>query len=136
MNTQNAPSPVSFEDCLKELEDTVERLEAGELPLEESLVLFEKGVGSLKRCHAILDQADKRVRMLVKSANGAVVLEDVGTAVPASAAANAPARKKSAKQSIDLEPAPRQNDASLPNSQPEARHDDSGPGGSLFGVSK
>ena len=143
-------APASFEESLRGLEETVERLEAGELPLEESLVLFEKGVSSLKHCHAILDQAEKRVRMLVKSAGGpgvegsAAILEDVGVAPSTHAAPPAPARKKSPKQSVDLESSTGQNVGSIPEpdsnqhpARPEPKgRDETGPGGSLFGVSQ
>src|SRR5437868_4736373 len=71
--------PPNFETSLRELEEAVEQLEAGELPLEESLQLFEKGVASLKACHTILDQAEKRIRILVKGAKGEPALQDAGT---------------------------------------------------------
>jgi exodeoxyribonuclease VII small subunit len=74
----------------------VQQLEAGELPLEESLQLFEQGVGALKRCHAILDKAEKRIRLLIKGPDGEPQLQDAN--LPA-APASAP--KKSAKQSVD-----------------------------------
>ncbi|MEI6233124.1 MAG: exodeoxyribonuclease VII small subunit [Planctomycetota bacterium] len=141
----NTPTPTSFEDSLRELEDTVNRLEAGDLPLEQSLALFEKGVGSLKRCHAVLDLADKRVRMLVKRANGTAELEDVTPGAPSQPVA-AQVRKKSVKQSIDLEPQTRQNTSSTTvlesdslgrsdgdgKLQSQSGSDDMGLGGSLF----
>ncbi len=149
------PPTVSFETALRELEDTVQRLEAGDLPLEESLVLFERGVGSLKRCHAVLDQAEKRVRLLIKGADGSAVLEDVtptgALSSGVTSAVAAPARKKSVKQSVDLEAATRQNMGPIQVSQSgkrseasaseglspsESGHEESGLGGSLFGVSK
>jgi exodeoxyribonuclease VII small subunit len=151
--TDPTQQPVSFEASLRELEETVEMLEAGDLPLEESLLLFERGVGSLKRCHAVLDQAEKRVRLLVKSANGATALEDITPVPVAPAAASASTRKKSVKQSIDLEPPTRQNSAALSDTQSlslpplgagagegqqsqDSGQEDVGLGGSLFGVSK
>ena len=157
--TDATPQPVSFEVSLRELEETVELLEAGDLPLEESLLLFERGVGSLKRCHAVLDQAEKRVRLLVKNANGSVALEEIApmpAAAGPSGSGSSANRKKSVKQSIDLEAPTRQNSTTLSESQsrlsPPAQagsagagegqstqdsgQDDSGLGGSLFGVSK
>jgi exodeoxyribonuclease VII small subunit len=76
-----APSPgasgdVPFEHCLQELEQIVSQLEAGEKPLDESLALYEKGIAALKRCHAILDKAEQRIRMLVKSPDGTPTLRD------------------------------------------------------------
>src|SRR5436853_1066178 len=96
--TESIPPP-SFESALRELEESVQRLEGGELPLEESLALFEKGVGSLKRCHAILDQADKRIRVLVRSLDGAPELRDA-TAAPLTGSGFVPP-KKSGKVAVD-----------------------------------
>src|SRR5258708_7215097 len=142
------PEPPSFEDSLRELEETVERLEAGALPLEESLALFEKGVGSLKRCHAILDQAEKRVQVLVRRPDGTPDLRDAAPAgnPPQRSVAPIPARKKSAKLSIDAEQPQRQNAA--PCTEPalesgraepsslEQNEKEGGLGGSLFGVAQ
>jgi exodeoxyribonuclease VII small subunit len=77
-NTQNQAEPAaeaqSFEALLAEVETVVAQLEAGEKPLEESLALYEKGVAALRRCHAVLDQAEKRIHLLVKGPNGEPLL--------------------------------------------------------------
>ena len=70
-------SEESFEKLLAKLEEIVGQLEAGEKPLEESLALYEQGVAALKRCHVILDGADKRIRKLVQNAAGEPVLHDI-----------------------------------------------------------
>jgi len=57
--------PISFEASLERLETIVGRLEAGDLPLEESLELFEKGVELSRRCNATLDSAERRIEILV-----------------------------------------------------------------------
>lgn len=58
--------PVSrFEDALKELESIVLGLERGELRLEESLKLFERGVALARQCRGALDAAELRVRNLL-----------------------------------------------------------------------
>ena len=59
------PPPVSFEVALEQLEAIVGRLEAGDLPLEESLDLFEQGVELSRRCNATLDSAERRIEILV-----------------------------------------------------------------------
>lgn len=59
-----------FEDSLKRLEEIVERLEDDELSLEESLKLFEEGVELARACGQRLDQAEKRVTLLVKDRQG------------------------------------------------------------------
>ena len=56
----------TFEENLKELETIVERLERGELGLEESLQLFEQGTGLSQQCKADLDAAEGRVQVLVQ----------------------------------------------------------------------
>src|ERR1700751_1575640 len=60
--------PVSrFEAALKELEDIVARMERGELPLEESLKLFERGVALTRECRGSLETAELRVRKLLQA---------------------------------------------------------------------
>jgi exodeoxyribonuclease VII small subunit len=56
----------AFEEALKELEEIVNRLEQGDLPLEEALQLFEQGVKLSRLCHTRLDEAQKRVEILLK----------------------------------------------------------------------
>lgn len=58
-------SPVSeFEQSLEALEQLVERMEHGEMTLEESLAAYERGVGLYRSCQTALEQAELRVRML------------------------------------------------------------------------
>ena len=58
--------PVSrFEASLKELEEIVARMERGDLPLEESLKLFERGVALTSECRSSLESAELRVRNLL-----------------------------------------------------------------------
>jgi len=59
-----------FEDAMKELEDIVKRLESGDLPLEESLKIFEEGVALSRYCFNKLEEAEKRVSILVKGEGG------------------------------------------------------------------
>ncbi len=62
---KEAPSPVAnFEHSLEELEQLVERMETGELSLEESLAAYERGVGLYRSCHQALEEAELRVRLL------------------------------------------------------------------------
>ncbi len=60
----------AFEEALKELEEIVNRLEQGEIPLEEALQLFEQGVKLSCWCHTKLDEAQKRVEVLLKDEAG------------------------------------------------------------------
>ena len=60
----------AFEEALKELEEIVNRLEQGEIPLDEALQLFEQGVKLSRLCHTKLDEAQKRVEVLLKDEDG------------------------------------------------------------------
>lgn len=59
-----------FEEHLEALEKSVSSLEGGELGLEESLSTYEEGVAALKKCHEILDRAEKKVQILLKGESG------------------------------------------------------------------
>jgi len=64
---ENDAKPVeSFEVCLDELEKVVKELEAGDLPLEKSIELFERGMGLSEACRKQLEAAETRVDMLVR----------------------------------------------------------------------
>ena len=59
------PSPVAdFEQSLDALEQLVDKMEHGEMSLEDSLAAYERGVGLYRRCQAALEQAELRVRLL------------------------------------------------------------------------
>ncbi len=60
---------VHFEEALKQLEAIVSRLEIGDLPLEEALSVFEEGIRLTKLCSQRLDDAERRVNILVRSAD-------------------------------------------------------------------
>lgn len=66
--------PASFETGLTELEIVVKELENGELPLEQAIALFEKGVGLSDRCRQQLEEAETRVEILLKK-NGQIKAE-------------------------------------------------------------
>ena len=65
----------SFEDSLKKFEAIVDQLEEGDLGLEESLKLFEEGVGLSAACKKELDEAEGKVEMLVKQHDGSLKTE-------------------------------------------------------------
>jgi exodeoxyribonuclease VII small subunit len=62
---------LKFEDCLTRLEQIVGALETGNLPLEESLKVFEEGITLARHCSRYLDDAERRIEMLVKDDGGA-----------------------------------------------------------------
>ena len=59
-----------FEDAMKELEEIVKRLESGDLSLEESLKIFEEGIALSRYCFRKLEEAEKRVSILIKDEKG------------------------------------------------------------------
>ncbi len=59
-----------FEDELKELEDTVARIDSGELSLEESIKAFEHGVALVRSLNQKLDEAEKKIEVLVRDSQG------------------------------------------------------------------
>src|SRR4249919_3438446 len=64
------PSPVAdFEASLDQLEQLVDKMEHGEMSLEESLAAYERGVGLYRRCQSALEQAELRVRLLSDPGN-------------------------------------------------------------------
>ena len=69
----------SFEASLTELEAIVKQLEDGDLPLEESLKLFETGVKLSRDCRERLTNAERRIEILLKDTNGGFRLEELET---------------------------------------------------------
>jgi len=65
---------VRFEDSLAELEQLVERMEQGNLPLEDSLKLFERGVQLTRACQKALKEAEQKVQLLLEE-NGEPTLQ-------------------------------------------------------------
>ncbi len=65
-----------FETALKKLEEVVKKLEGGELPLEESLKAFEEGVKQAAFCAKKLNEAEKRVELLLKQKDGSFIREE------------------------------------------------------------
>ena len=61
---QDASPVAQFEHSLDELEQLVEKMELGEMSLEDSLAAYERGVGLYRRCQVALEQAELRVRLL------------------------------------------------------------------------
>ena len=61
---------LSFEEALAALEGVVDKLEDGELPLEQALTEFERGVALSRRCGEELDAADRRIEVLIEQSGG------------------------------------------------------------------
>jgi exodeoxyribonuclease VII small subunit len=75
------PESPDFETAMRDLEALVERLEHGDLPLEESLAAFERGVMLTRACQSALKEAEQKVEILLKKA-GESSVEDFMTDEP------------------------------------------------------
>jgi len=70
----------TFEQSLDELEKIVKQLEDGDLPLEESLKLFENGVKLSRECRERLSNAERRIEVLMKDTDGNFSVESIEAA--------------------------------------------------------
>lgn len=61
---------MSFEDALRALEDVVRKLESGEVPLDDSITLYERGEALRKHCQTRLDAAQARIEKIVAGPDG------------------------------------------------------------------
>ncbi|MHC4753387.1 MAG: exodeoxyribonuclease VII small subunit [Planctomycetota bacterium] len=61
---KNSIDKMSFEEAIKELTDIVSKIEQGEIPLQDSLTQYEKGMALIKHCRGILQKAEKRIEKI------------------------------------------------------------------------
>ena len=64
--TKEAKAKLTFEQALERLDRIVTAIEAGEVPLEESIERYAEGIELVKKCRAILDVAEKKIQLLGK----------------------------------------------------------------------
>lgn len=67
---------IDLEKALSDLEELVEELESGDLPLETAMKKFEDGIKLTRNCQAALKEAEQKVEILLKNAGGEEALED------------------------------------------------------------
>lgn len=72
----NDEQPKSFEASLEALEQIVQDLEEGDLPLEKSLELFEQGIRLSRECQERLNQAERRIEVLLRDNQGRVTVTE------------------------------------------------------------
>jgi exodeoxyribonuclease VII small subunit len=72
--TKDDEQPKSFEASLEALEQIVQELERGDLPLEKSLELFEQGIRLSRQCQERLQQAERRIEVLLRDNQGRPVV--------------------------------------------------------------
>ncbi len=63
---------ITYEQAVLELESVVNMLESGDLPLEESIKIFEKGIGLVRLCNKKLDDIEKRITLLIEGKEGII----------------------------------------------------------------
>ena len=73
-NMKNEERTKTFEASLEALERIVQELERGDLPLERSLELFEQGIGLSRQCQERLNQAERRIEVLLRDNQGRPVV--------------------------------------------------------------
>lgn len=71
----NKDKPIDLEKALADLEDLVEELESGDLPLDKAMKKFEEGIKLTRGCQTALKAAEQRVEILIKSSGGDAELE-------------------------------------------------------------
>jgi exodeoxyribonuclease VII small subunit len=70
MAKEKPKKEMTFEAALKRLEEVLDALEHGDLPLEQALTVFEEGVNLVRYCHGKLDEVERRVELLLKDEAG------------------------------------------------------------------
>lgn len=73
--TDPAITAMSFEEALRALEEIVHKLESGEVPLDETITLYERGEVLRKHCQTRLDAAQARIDKIVKTEDGRAVAQ-------------------------------------------------------------
>lgn len=68
-------SKQTFEEAITQLGDIVRKLDTGSTSLDEAMELFEKGIKLTKECNKMLDEAEQKVNILIKNADGSVSAE-------------------------------------------------------------
>lgn len=75
INVSNSKNLASLEESLTEISGLIEKMEQGELSLENSLIHFERGILLIKHCQKILEEAEQKVKILVQQNNEEVLIE-------------------------------------------------------------
>jgi exodeoxyribonuclease VII small subunit len=82
MARKDQPVPRSFEEALTELEAILGDLESGQVPLEESLVKYQRGNFLIQHCRGVLNTAEKQIEVLSKSADGELEAKSLENGTP------------------------------------------------------
>lgn len=74
--SEKTKNELSFEEAIKRLEEIVGGLESQSVDLDRSIELFEEGVGLVRKCTKMLDEAEQKVKILTRSEDGEIVEAD------------------------------------------------------------
>lgn len=77
MPKSSEKEPKNFEAAMAELDLLVEKMEAGQLPLEESLAAYQRGTELLRYCERVLTDAEQRIQVVMPTADGAGALKNL-----------------------------------------------------------
>ena len=64
MSKEKQEKPQSLEETFEEIEDIINKMEAEEIPLEESFTLYQQGIEKLKECNRLLDLVEKKMQVI------------------------------------------------------------------------
>ena len=85
--------PGNFETAMKRLEEIVEQMESGELPLEDLIVRYEEGMKLVKVCQERLASAEERIEIITRNSAGKPVVKDFTTSAAIAPSAPSPEGK-------------------------------------------
>ena len=99
-NQVKKPAPeANFEQAMKRLEEIVEKMESGDLPLEDLIVRYEEGMKLVKICQERLVAAEKRIEIITRNSAGQPVVKEFE---PAATAVTAPPVTKGETKNVDI----------------------------------
>ena len=90
----------NFEQAMKRLEEIVEKMESGDLPLEDLIVRYEEGMKLVKTCQERLAAAEQRIEIITRNSAGKPVVKEFEPAAPA--AVGAPPEPKGEPKNVDV----------------------------------
>ncbi|MEX2216218.1 MAG: exodeoxyribonuclease VII small subunit [Phycisphaeraceae bacterium] len=76
MSKSKSEKPVKFEDAIEQLESIIERIESGDVGLEDCLTQYEQGMSLIKQCRQVLAKAEKKIAELAPDEKGGLKVED------------------------------------------------------------
>lgn len=97
-----AAPQANFEQAMSRLEEIVEKMESGDLALEELIVRYEEGMQLVKVCQERLASAEERIEMITRNSAGKPVVKEFEAAAPAPVSMPAPAASKGESKNVDV----------------------------------